>query len=59
MEQKFEAEEENVSEPLTKIIHSIIEEVKNKEHEDIPNVILKELVRIQSEKPKGVWYHSM
>ncbi|CAG8739011.1 3891_t:CDS:2, partial [Acaulospora morrowiae] len=47
LEQKFEAKEENISKPLTKIIYNVIEEVKNKEHEDIPNIILKELVRIQ------------
>ncbi|CAG8723954.1 9070_t:CDS:10, partial [Dentiscutata erythropus] len=44
---KFEAEEEHISEPMTNIIHSMIEKVKNKEFEDIPNLILKELIRVQ------------
>ncbi|CAG8514625.1 5275_t:CDS:2 [Ambispora leptoticha] len=55
--QKFEAEEDDMSELLTKIVHNMIKEVKNKEHKDIPNVILKELVHIQSEKPKGTNQH--
>ncbi|CAG8635904.1 4099_t:CDS:2, partial [Ambispora leptoticha] len=43
LKQKFEAEENNMSELLTEIVHNVVKEVKNKEHEDIPNVILKEL----------------
>ncbi|RIB05288.1 hypothetical protein C2G38_2047714 [Gigaspora rosea] len=56
---KFEMEKENTSEPLANIIHNVVEEVKNNEHEDVPNIILKELIRVQSEKPKGVRYHPM
>ncbi|CAG8793604.1 3058_t:CDS:2, partial [Dentiscutata erythropus] len=54
---KFEIEEENISEPLTNIIHNIVDEVKNQKHEDISNIILKKLIRVQSEKLKGVRYH--
>ncbi|CAG8690514.1 16070_t:CDS:2 [Dentiscutata erythropus] len=51
---KFETEEGNISEPLTNIIHNVVDEGKNKEHEDIPNIILKELIQVQSEKLKEV-----
>ncbi|RIB11104.1 hypothetical protein C2G38_2042939 [Gigaspora rosea] len=54
LELKFEAEEENTSEPLASVIHNVVEEVKNKEHENISNIILRELIRVQSEKPKGL-----
>ncbi|CAG8819997.1 10636_t:CDS:2, partial [Dentiscutata erythropus] len=42
---KFEAEEENISEPLTNIIHNIVDEVKNQKHKDISNIILKKLIQ--------------
>ncbi|CAG8636940.1 15848_t:CDS:10, partial [Dentiscutata erythropus] len=50
---KFEAEEEQVSEPLISIVHNVVDEVLNEKHENISNVILKELVHVQSKKPKG------
>ncbi|RIB20251.1 hypothetical protein C2G38_2035409 [Gigaspora rosea] len=56
---KFEAEEEPISEPLTHIVYNVIEEVKTKKYKDVPNIILKELIRIQSEKPNGIRYHPM
>ncbi|CAG8766935.1 27683_t:CDS:2, partial [Dentiscutata erythropus] len=56
---KFEAEEEPISEPLTNIVYNVIEEVKTKKYEDVPNIILKELIRMQSEKPNGIRYHPM
>ncbi|RIB26061.1 hypothetical protein C2G38_2030552 [Gigaspora rosea] len=56
---KFETEEEPISEPLTHIVYNVIEEVKTKKYEDVPNIILKELIHIQSEKPNGIRYHPM
>ncbi|CAG8569772.1 7764_t:CDS:2 [Cetraspora pellucida] len=56
---KFEAEEEQVSEPLISIVYNIVDEVLNKKHENISNVILKKLVYMQSKKPKEVQYHLM
>ncbi|RIB29072.1 hypothetical protein C2G38_2028000 [Gigaspora rosea] len=58
LKQKFEMEEENTSEPLANIVHNVVEEVKN-QHEDISNIVLKELIHIQSGKPKGIRYHPM
>ncbi|CAG8532436.1 12720_t:CDS:2, partial [Cetraspora pellucida] len=38
---KFEAEEEQASELLTSIVHNIVDEVLDKKHENISNIILK------------------
>ncbi|RIB26542.1 hypothetical protein C2G38_2030120 [Gigaspora rosea] len=47
---KFEAEDEQVSEPLTGIVHNIVDKVLNKKHENISNIILKKLVHVQSSR---------
>ncbi|CAG8774800.1 16412_t:CDS:2, partial [Dentiscutata erythropus] len=39
---KFEAEEEQASEPLTSIVHNIVDEVLDEKHENISNIILKD-----------------
>ncbi|CAG8822103.1 1074_t:CDS:1, partial [Cetraspora pellucida] len=54
---KFETEEEHASEPLTDIAHEVVDEVLSKKHKNISNMILKELVCVQSEKPKRVQYY--
>ncbi|CAG8718235.1 21182_t:CDS:2, partial [Cetraspora pellucida] len=53
---KFEIEEENTLELLANIIYNVVEKVKNNEQENVPNIILKKLICVQSKKPKEDFY---
>ncbi|RHZ87681.1 hypothetical protein Glove_33g145 [Diversispora epigaea] len=57
---KVENEENEVSNEISNIIHNVSEKVGNKSI-DISNYhpIFQELIRIQTEKPKGTRYHPM
>ncbi|CAG8513459.1 8534_t:CDS:1, partial [Cetraspora pellucida] len=44
---KFEAKEEQALELLTSIIYNIVDEVLDKKHKNISNIILKKLVYMQ------------
>ena len=60
LQKKIEKEEGEISDKMSKITHTVIENVKNK-NIDISNLhpIFQELIHIQSEKPNGTRYHPM
>jgi hypothetical protein len=60
LQKKIDEEEGEISDKMSKITHTVIENVTNK-NIDISNLhpIFQELIRIQSEKPNGTRYHPM
>jgi len=60
LQKKIEKEEEEISDEMAKIVHTITESVTNKTT-DISNLhpIFQELIRIQSGKPNETRYHPM
>lgn len=60
LKEKIKKEEGETSDKISKIAHTVIENITNK-NIDISNLhpIFQELIHIQSEKPNGTRYHPM